>query len=100
MPVHLVELAHGTYATGAHPSPPDDRDYPYDRQRIGAPETPPASVDLRGLVSEVDNQLQFGTCVANATTKALQVLRRVARKGNIARSRAFVYYEGRLREGN
>ena len=56
---------------GALPDPPDDRDWKilYSNEQI--PDDP--TVDLRPYVPQVLNQLQLGSCTANAVVAAFSI---------------------------
>ncbi len=70
----------------------DTRDYKYTRAR--ATSELPRKVDLRKYVGEIENQLDTGSCVANASVSALELI--VASQGkNCDLSRLFVYWNVR-----
>jgi C1A family cysteine protease len=80
------------------PDRPDHRDKLY--QAIArAPKRLPASVDLRELCSQVEDQGSLGSCTANALVGNLEFLEKKAGKRPINLSRLFVYYNERLIEG-
>lgn len=69
------------------PDKPDSRDFIYSEVSYMLPE----SVDNRQWAGEIENQLQTGSCVANATVSSLELL--AQRNGvNIDYSRMFLYY--------
>jgi hypothetical protein len=59
----------------------------------------PSKVDLRPLCSPVENQLQVGSCAANAVVGALEYHQRKARAPQTDLSRLFVYYNARKLAG-
>jgi len=66
----------------------DSRDYIYKPDMT----TPlPSSVDLRQYAGGIENQLHTGSCVANATVSALELLLEKA-SDFIDLSRMFLYY--------
>ena len=74
-------------------SPPDSRDYQY----ASSGESLPRKVDLRSDVYEIEDQSTIGSCTANATCSALELMSKRAEK-NCDLSRLFMYYETRLME--
>ncbi len=58
----------------------------------------PLSVDLRPTVEIVEDQGQIGSCTANASVEALQIIYERANKP-VALSRLYLYYWERQREG-
>lgn len=70
---------------------PDERDWIYEPVDTALP----SSVDLRAYTGEIENQGQTGSCVANATVSALEVM--FNKKGTTKDlSRLFVYWFLRL----
>jgi C1A family cysteine protease len=59
----------------------------------------PSSVDLRGQCSPVFDQGQQGSCTAHAIVGLREFMEIKAGKTLISLSRAFLYYEERLKEG-
>lgn len=71
-------------------SPYDSRDYKYSSTVT----TLPSKVDLRAFTTEIEDQQQQGSCTANATTSALELLtNRAGRYEDL--SRQFLYYTSR-----
>lgn len=71
---------------------PDGRDFEYiSSQR---PALLPKQVNLIPYVGEIENQLDTGSCVANASVSALELLMKKANK-NVDLSRLFVYWNVR-----
>ena len=71
--------------------PADDRDF---IASIPATLNLPESVDLRQWSGPIEDQLQTGSCTANATVSALEML--LQRAGKFAHlSRLFVYWNER-----
>ena len=70
----------------------DDRDYIFCNE---IPQTLPTSIDLRFLCGDIENQLNTGSCVANSSVSALEI---ILKRGNkfFNLSRLFQYYN--LRE--
>lgn len=87
MPRKLKEI----YLSNLLPDEPDSRDYTFSASVSYLP----TKVDLRGFAGEIENQGATGSCVANATCSALEVL---SEKANNYKdlSRFFLYYN--LRE--
>lgn len=81
--------------SGWIPDLPDFRDYPYQQEL--APDYP--SVDLRPMCSIIENQMQLGSCTANAVVGALELLENMKNETFIDLSRLFVYYNTRAYEG-
>ena len=77
------------------PDLPDFRDYPYQQEL--APEYD--SVDLRPSCSSIENQMQLGSCTANAVVGALEVIENIRNETFVDLSRLFVYYNTRAYEG-
>lgn len=77
--------------SNVQPDPIDTRDYIF----VASTNNLPTSVDLRESAGEIENQLSTGSCVANATVSALEI---ILEKGNkfFDLSRLFLYYN--LRE--
>jgi C1A family cysteine protease len=77
--------------------PPDFRDKPYAARLAAAP---PAEVDLRPAMPPVYDQGVLNSCAANSTAAAMAYER--ARQGltDIAPSRLFIWYNGRVVEGS
>lgn len=74
-------------------SPPDSRDYQY----ISSVAALPRKVDLRPYVYEIEDQSTIGSCTANATCSALELMSKRADK-SCDLSRLFMYYETRAME--
>jgi C1A family cysteine protease len=70
----------------------DDRDFIFSSE---IPQTIPVSIDLRFLCGDIENQLNTGSCVANSSVSALEI---ILKRGNkfFNLSRLFQYYN--LRE--
>ncbi len=86
--------------TGWLPPMPDMRDYTTDTPEIAAMasalkikagSTIPVSVDLRAMFSPVENQLNLGSCSANAAVGMVEYCERKAFGKYIDGSRLFVY---------
>jgi C1A family cysteine protease len=60
----------------------------------GAQPSPPA-IDLRPLCSPIENQLDVGSCVAQAVVGAIEYLRNRKKLEPVELSRLFVYYNAR-----
>lgn len=70
---------------------PDERDFYYQPK-----EGPfPSQVDLKPDVYEVDNQLSVGSCTANATTSAIELLLKQQKQNPQSLSRLFLYWNTR-----
>lgn len=77
---------------GWKPDLPDFRDFKYAAVR--PPVTFPPIVDLRSQCSAVENQLQIGSCTANALAGNLEFIH-----PDFQASRLFIYYNERVLEG-
>ncbi len=77
---------------GVIPDKIDDRDYMYRAKLAG--DSLPASIDLRQHAGEVENQLDTGSCVANAACSALELMTQRSGKATDL-SRLFVYWNVR-----
>ena len=75
------------------PDLPDERDYIFTTAMSAA--TLPEIIDHRKYAREIENQGSTGSCVANATVSALELLHKKSNK-DINLSRLFLYYN--LRE--
>lgn len=74
---------------GVRPDPVDSRDYEFTAKI--APAKLPTRADLRQYAGNIEDQLDTGSCVANATVSALEILAR--KEGKVIDfSRLFVYY--------
>lgn len=81
------------------PDIPDARDHLYTAPHL-ALAAAPAQVDLRdGLVPEVYDQGQIGSCTANAIAAAFQFDLRKENLADFLPSRLFIYYNERALEG-
>src|SRR5262245_15791820 len=96
---HVIERADGTtrklhgYKYAARPDGAKD----YEPGKI---ESLPAKVDLRPQMTDVENQGQLNSCVANAVAGAYEYLaKRHLGDASYDVSRLFVYYNARKREG-
>lgn len=82
--------------TGYHRDAPDRRDrkmkIPF-MARLGLVRS---SVDLRASASPVEDQGHIGSCTANATAGAIELLDRVGDSTHWERSRLFLYYFARM----
>ncbi len=83
---------------GWMPDVPDQRDLLYGAVRP-VPPALPTRVDLRMECSPVENQLNLGSCTANALAGALEFLERKDGVVFEDASRLFVYYNERAIEG-
>ena len=81
------------------PDLPDHRDLLYSAIKPKAVRLP-ASVDLRGGCSPVENQKTLGSCTAHALVGALEFLELKAGTPFTDLSRLFVYYNERVIEGS
>lgn len=81
------------YLSPLQASPDDDRDYPYVPVA-----TYPAIVQHRGLVGDIEQQGAVGSCTANSTVSACEMLLQKAGKHRNL-SRLFNYYVTRDLEG-
>jgi len=70
----------------------DSRDYTFNAEFIAKL---PTKVDMREFSGEIENQLNTGSCVANATCSALELMYRKEMGDDIDLSRLFVYYWAR-----
>jgi len=92
-----------TFATGWLPDWPDVRDYVPDHPEIGPlletlhmaepaePAALPSSIDLRPWCSPIENQLNLGSCTANAGVGTLEYFERRAFGRHVDASRLFLY---------
>lgn len=60
-------------------------------KKLKAPSAPPAVVDLRQWCSPIENQMNLGSCTANAAIGVVEYFERRAFKKHIDGSRLFVY---------
>lgn len=74
-------------------SPEDLRDIPF----VPVVSPLPAAVDLMPWASEIEDQFSIGSCTANATTSAIELIAKRALI-NEDLSRMFLYYTSRLEE--
>jgi C1A family cysteine protease len=79
------------------PDIPDHRDYMFSAIYRAIPKLP-ASVDLRGICSPVEDQKALGSCTANSLVGALEYLERKDGVPFTDLSRLFVYYNERVIE--
>ncbi len=79
--------------TQLSPDPVDSRDYIFNIPDSVIPNLP-TKVDLRPFAGAVENQLQTGSCVANATVAALELLLHKS-STFVDLSRLFVYWNAR-----
>jgi hypothetical protein len=80
------------YLSNLKPSPYDSRDYLYPEAFATA--TLPPRVDLRAYAGEIEDQGVIGSCTANSTVSALElILKRAGKYENL--SRLFLYYTTR-----
>ena len=77
---------------------PDHRDLLYTASMPSIKKLP-ARVDLRSGCSPVENQLQLGSCTANALVGVLEFLQIKLKQPLVDLSRLFVYYNEREMEG-
>jgi C1A family cysteine protease len=93
IPKPSLELAQSTdLLVGVYKDPTDKRDYKYEAVRTQ--EELPDKVFLREYVGEIEDQLNTGSCVANATVSALELFASRANR-NLDLSRLFVYWNVR-----
>lgn len=71
----------------------DERDYIF-KSKLSAEEQIPSKYDLIEHMGEIENQLQTGSCVANATCSALELMSDIEGDG-VDLSRLFVYFNAR-----
>ena len=83
---------------GALPDPPDDRDRKIRYLNEQIPTDP--TVDLRPYVPQVLNQLQLGSCTANAVVAAFSIDTKKQKLYYFEPSRLFLYYNTREIEGS
>jgi C1A family cysteine protease len=84
---------------GWRPDLPDHRDFMYGAiAQIPAVSALPASVDLRPLCSNIEDQGQLGSCTGNALVGVLEFLERKDKVLFADLSRLFVYYNERMIE--
>ena len=88
-----------TYYLGWIRDVPDFRDVPF-RSVFRLPPALPASVDLRGDCSPVEDQGKLGSCTAQALVGALEYLEIKAGVKFANLSRLYIYYNERVREEN
>ena len=88
----MEEIKDKNILVGVMPDPRDERDYKY--KQVARSSQLPKKVDLRKWSGEIENQLDTGSCVANATVSALEL--QAAKEGkNLDLSRLFVYWNVR-----
>jgi len=75
---------------------PDSRDRKF---KVGRPVSLPPSVDLRKHCPPVYDQLELGSCTANALGAAFQYEQMKHEKPDFIPSRLFIYYNERVMEG-
>jgi len=100
-PPRLKKLAPGERrisAYGWHPDLPDHRDYSYAVPARVTAAPLPALVDLRPQCPPVYNQLQLGSCTANAIAAAIQFEQMKQSLPVFGPSRLFIYYNERVME--
>lgn len=89
-----------TFSYGWKPSPPDHRDIQLKVRKplLGLPKT----VDLRtsGFMPPVYDQLDLGSCTANAAASALDFERKRQGEALLNPSRLFIYYNERKDDGD
>jgi C1A family cysteine protease len=85
------------HAYGYIPDLPDHRDYMFSDVYRAIPKLP-ASVDLRGTCSPIEDQKTLGSCTANALVGALEFLEKNDGVPFTDLSRLFVYYNERVIE--
>ena len=78
---------------------PDQRDRPFARAKIETLATLPASIDLRPGCPAVYDQLELGSCTANAAAGAIQFDDTLQKLPAVMPSRLFIYYNERSIEG-
>lgn len=83
------------------PDVPDYRDFKFAEtfKRPAFVKTIPTSVDLRPLMSAVEDQQDLGSCTANALVGSLECLEGIKQQEMVDLSRLFVYYNERVLEG-
>ncbi len=59
----------------------------------------PPKVDLRSMMTSVENQEDIGSCTANATAGAYEYLVRITQNADYDVSRLFIYYNARKSQG-
>lgn len=75
------------------PDVPDHRDVPF---RIAVPQATPSSADVSSLLNPAPNQINLGSCVANASTSAYEWLFKKEENGaSTDFSRLFIYFYAR-----
>ncbi|CAF4770934.1 unnamed protein product [Rotaria sp. Silwood1] len=67
--------------------------------RMFADKDLPPLVDLRSMMTAVEDQKETNACVANALAGAYEFLIKVDTKKNIDVSRLFIYYNARVKDG-
>lgn len=77
------------------PDLPDQRDKPYSLL-AAVPGILPEHVDLRPQCSPIENQLELGSCTANALAGNLEFLKKKTLKKILDFSRLFIYYNERI----
>ena len=77
------------------PDLPDHRDKSYSVLALAAA-TLPESIDLRPECSPIENQLELGSCTANALVGNLEYLKMKSLDKLLDFSRLFIYYNERV----
>src|SRR5271155_3945310 len=75
----------------------DTRDHKY---KVTSAVDYPRSVDLRKYCSPVEDQRQEGSCTGHAIVGAMEFLENIQQEEPVRLSRAFVYFNELLLEGN
>lgn len=78
------------------PDLPDKRDKPYSLLAAPPPTELPKLIDLRQSCSPVENQLELGSCTANALAGNLEYLKMKSLQKVLDFSRLFIYYNERV----
>jgi len=84
---------------GWKPDLPDQRDFSYAVPHATAAVALPAKVDLRPGCPPVYDQLQLGSCTANAIAGAVEFDQKKQGLPEFTPSRLFIYYNERVMEG-
>jgi C1A family cysteine protease len=85
---------------GWRPDFPDARDHYIPKVGWFKAVFLPSKIDMRPQMPPVYDQGQLGSCVSNATAAAIQFQRAKQKQVDFAPSRLFIYYNGRVIEGD
>ena len=91
MPTNLPEFIKNNFKPSVVKQPEDERDFVF-KSPTPIPELKLPKKYINSHIREIENQLQTGSCVANATCSALEMS---YTKAEVNLSRLFVYYNAR-----